>query len=502
MRFWVCVSFCVVLLCAPAGAAPDVSGDLPDAATLKARVDALAAAAPPNYRETIIAHSKDEPDSGWTTYHRFDNSRTVEGSGPTEREYGTFDGQDWRRDANGVTVVNDDVPEEPRLLTIARGDAPGTYVLSNLTKGGYGTRTVVDATTLRELRVDEIDPISTTTSITTTYGKFGGYTMPATWTETVTNAGTTTTATYTRSDVVLGGVTADQVAVPATPDVVTLPPGGKPVELPSTFSDGSVLLHASVAGQSALFVLDSGSQVITVSPGLAKRANLKEVDSGVLSGSGTVNAKEVIIPVLQIGPLTMHDVIAVVTPVGTYGFNQDDFGLIGFDFLATLAVSIDYFHQHVTVQSGWDFVGPKDAFPIDLRLGNFLPQTTAIINGATADHIIVDTGASGTTLLLFQYFSKKHPEIFDDPGFQQIQFSGIGGHAETQAFFFRTIKIGHLTLEKFNGYRTADSHSFNWDADGLFGSEFLSHFTVIFDFVHAKMYLRQNHDGGLLPVGR
>jgi predicted aspartyl protease len=492
---------CVVLSCAAAAAAPETSGDLPDAATLKARVDALAGAAPPNYRETIVGHTKDEPDTGERTYHRFDNSRTIEGSGPTEREHGTFDGQAWRRDPNGVTVVNDDVPEEPHVLSIARGDAPGTYVLSNLTKGGYGTRTLVDATTLRELRVDEIDPISTTTTITTTYGKFGGYTMPATWTETVTDAGTTSTTTYSRADVVIGGVTADEVAVPATPDVVTLPPGGKPVELPSTFSDGSAYLHASVAGQSALFLLDSGASIITVSPGLAKRANLKVIDSTTLSGSGTVKAQEVIIPVLQIGPLTMHDVIADVTPVGTYGYNQDDYGLIGFDFLATLTVSIDYFHQHVIAQSGWDFQAPTDAFPIDLRLGDFEPETTAIVNGAKADHIIIDTG-SGGTLLLFQYFSKKHPEIFDDPGFQQIQFSGIGGHAETQAFYFRTIKIGHLTLEKFNGYRTADSSSFDWQEDGLFGSDFLSHFTVIFDYVHAKMYLRQNHDGGLLPVGR
>jgi predicted aspartyl protease len=108
-------------------------------------------------------------------------------------------------------------------------------------------------------------------------------------------------------------------------------------------------------------LLDSGASIITVSPGLAKRANLKVIDSTTLSGSGTVKAQEVIIPVLQIGPLTMHDVIADVTPVGTYGYNQDDYGLIGFDFLATLAVSIDYFHQHVIAQSANRCVSDRPA---------------------------------------------------------------------------------------------------------------------------------------------
>lgn len=506
MRLRVWLSLLILFACAGASDVPGSAGagsDLPDAATLQAKVDAIAEAAPPNYRETIVDHD-DDGDHGQVIYHRFDDWRAQLGSGRLQEQSGEFQHEHWKRDPNGVTVVDDDPPPEPHTLTVTRTGPPDTYVLASLTKQGYGTRTYVDAQTLREQRVVETDAIGTTTTTIASYGTFGGYTLPATWTTTTKSAGTTATDTFTRRDVVLGGVTADDVAEPPTGDLVTFPEGKSRVDLPATFDGGRVLLHGTIAGQAANFLLDSGSAVITISPGLAHRIGATIVDTAKLSGAGTVSVKEAVIPVLQIGALTMHDVVASIIPVGTYGFNDEEYGVIGFDFLATLAVTVDFLHQHVTAESGWDYHAAIDSstFPLPLRLGGFVPMTSAAINGAHVDRLVVDTGADAT-LMLFNYFSRAHPEIFDKPEFADTIFTGIGGSEQPEEFSFRTIKLGHLTLENFNGYRTSlDSHAFNWEADGLFGSDFLRHFTVVFDFVHAQILLRQNHDGGLLPVGR
>jgi hypothetical protein len=185
------------------------------------------------------------------------------------------------------------------------------------------------------------------------------------------------------------------------------------------------------------------------------------------------------------------------------GDSHEQIGLLGFDFFATLAVSLDYLHRTVSVQSGWDFQEPSDrsAFPVDIRLGNRVPMVSAVIDGAPAQRLIVDSGGGGS-MMLFDYFYRQHPEVFSDPGFQLLQFSGIGGNFETKAYHFQAVKLGHLKLENFNGYRVAGKQSYPYAADGLFGIEFLRHFNVDFDYVHAQMVLRENHDGGLLPAAR
>jgi len=116
--------------------------------------------------------------------------------------------------------------------------------------------------------------------------------------------------------------------------------------------------------------------------------------------------------------------------------------------------------------------------------------------------LIVDTGGGGTTLMLFDYFSRQHPEAFTDPGFQQLSFYGVGGYFDTKAYRFQSVKLGHLNIHNFNAYRVSDPSAYPYEADGIFGQAFLQHFDVVFDYVHGQMMLRENHDGGLLPAGR
>jgi predicted aspartyl protease len=497
------VSLFVVSALAFVVAQPCAADDLPDAATLQKRIDLALGNPLPNYRETIVGHGPGG-DISEVRYHLGDDERTVVGSGPISDESGTWHGEQWERDENGVTIAADELPGEPRTRTVTRGDEPGTLVLSDLSKSGYGTRTIVDAQTARIERVESIHAWGTTSTTYAAYTTIAGRVLPSTWTVTTTQSGTTSTSTYTRRDTVTGDVMPDAVAEPPTPDIVTFPPGATRVDLPTTFDGGQIYVHGNAGGQSALFVLDSGSSDIIISPGLAKRLGLPLFNDVRVTVARQVDIQQTIIPLLKIGPLAMHNVVASVVPVGRYGYKNEDVGLLGFDFFATLAVHIDQLHQHVSVESGWDFHEPADgdAVPLDVNLGNLVPIVSATINGAPSHRLIIDTGGGGTTLLLFDYFSREHPEVFDDPRFSDRFFTGVGGSFTTNAFAFRSLRLGRLNLENFVGYRTTGKNAYPWDIDGIFGAEFLRHFNIDFDYVHGQVVLRQSHDGGLLPAGR
>jgi clan AA aspartic protease (TIGR02281 family) len=498
-RVWFSILFFALFSMLATGARAD---DLPGGLSLKARVAAAVCVPASNYRELVSGTGSNGAD-GQLTYHLDGSWRTMHGTGPIHFENGVYKGEAWTRDENGVTIADDDPIGPPHIVTVARGDTPDTLVLADLTKTGDGTRTYVDAKTLQIRRVDEIDAIHTETTTITSYKTFGSCSMPATWTVTSDRLSTPSTMTYTREQVTIGDVTPDQVAEPPTPDIVAFPAGKTRVDIPATFqSDGHIVAHANVGGVDADFILDTGAAEIVIPPSLAKRLGLKLFNAGSLTAAKTVAAAQAVVPILRVGQLEMHDVVVTVAETARYGTQGADLGLLGFDFFSTLAVSIDYLHKHVTAESGWDFHEPVDssAFPVDIRLGNRVPMVSAEINGsAPADRVIVDTGGAGA-LLLFDYFNRRHPEVFSDPEFAQLLFSGVGGQFDTKAFRFRSIKLGRLKLENFDAYRTTGKQSYPYSADGLFGPEFLRHFDVDFDYVHAQMVLRQNHDGGLLPA--
>ena len=501
MRFRVLSSLCFCVMCALAatGARAD---DLPNGLALKAQIAAAQCTPASNFQETIVSHNAGG-DGGALTYHFDGSSRTLYGTGPIHRESGSYKGEAWVRDENGVTIADDDPPGPPRTVSVAHGDTPETLVLSDLTKSGDGTRTTVDAKTLQVRRIETIDPIHTETTAYTSYATFSGCSMPATWTVTSDLLPTPTTTTFAREHVVVGGVTADLVAEPPTPDIVTFPSGAARVDIPATFqADGHVIVRANIAGLDADFVLDTGSSDIIIPQVLARRLGLTLQNPGTTTAARSIATSQAVVPVMRIGRLEMHDVVVTVADTFRTGTQGPELGLLGFDFFATLEISIDYLHRHVSAASGWDFHEPADAdaTPIDIRLGNRVPMITATINGtAHADRVIVDTGGAGD-LLLFDYFNRRHPEVFGTPEFAQLMFTGVGGAFETKAFRFQSIKLGRLTLLNFDAYRTTGKQSYPYAADGLFGPEFLRHFTVDFDYVHAQMVLRENHDGGLLPA--
>jgi Aspartyl protease len=203
---------------------------------------------------------------------------------------------------------------------------------------------------------------------------------------------------------------------------------------------------------------------------------------------------------MTVGPLRMRDVAVDIIP---HGWEADagrvkDVGLLGFDFLAELGVTIDYENQRVTVVPGDAFAPPADprTIPLDVHIGDGVPRVTVAVNGAVGKHFVLDTGAGGS-FLITAAFNRRHPEalkgqtLMGDPR----RFVGIGGAFTVRPYKMHSLRLAKLNLLDWVGYQIT-SDAYDEEAlDGLIGAEFLQLFTVHLDYGNSRVYLVPNKDG-------
>jgi predicted aspartyl protease len=496
MRFRVWISILAALACAASLSAAAAADDLPSAAALLEHVRQAAGTPPADVRSVVVGHGTDG-EIVETTLRIGDDSRTLTRQGPIVAETGHLTGQDWMRNANGLTViVEPDPPDttgETFTDTVERGATPNVLVVDHLTKRGNGTRTFIDATTFAELRTEQISPVETIVTTYVTRARFGTANLPTKWI--VTNSRTRASMTYERTEYAIGVVKAADIAMPDSRQVVTFPPGVAQVTLPTLFAGGKIIVHATVMGRPADFYLDSGASTITITPELAKQLGLTTFNhENNAENAGAIDSSQTVVSSIRVGPLEMHDVTVAIVP--HIGDQTDVVGLLGFDFLAELGVRIDYERHVVTVVPGETQVPPSDrnVIELDVRLGTLQPVTSARFDGAPADRMIIDTGAAGT-FLLFDYFARRHPEVFRQPAPRDVHLYGVGGTFDTDAWTIRHIHLGTMDLQGFTGYRVISKQSYSGDEDGLIGYDLLRHFTVVLDYTNGRVFLTPNHGG-------
>jgi len=495
MRSRVYFSLLFALACGIALAhAVGAADDLPNAKTLLERVRVAAGTPADNVRDVVRGHGTlaDEVD---TSYHLGKNERDITTVGPIATETGTFEGTEWQRTANGLTVaVEPDPSPEPNATPtpaaiVERSSAPAADVIVQLDQRGFGTRTFVDPATAHIVRLERISARGTVTTDYDAYGVFGAETLPLRWT--VHDTRNESTMTYERTEHAVGSVTPADVAAPSSRALVTFPFGVPQVVLPTRFDTDKIIVHATVAGHPCDLVLDTGASGIAITPELARDAGLATFNpERNNANAGAFVEREAVVPAIRIGQLEMRDVVVGVVP----GFKNDSSaGLLGFDFLAQLGIRIDYERQTVTAVPGTDFVPPadKNLIELDVRLGDLTPMTSVSFDGATANRILIDTGGVGT-ILLFDHFARAHPEIFRT-GVPGVTLLGVGGPFDVDGWRMRHIRLGPVDFTNFTIYEVGSKGSYAGDEDGAIGYDLLRHFTVVLDYTNGRVFLTQNH---------
>jgi clan AA aspartic protease (TIGR02281 family) len=494
----------LLALCLLFSSAAAADERVPDAATVLAKVlknDPV----PKEFRRTTVTSVSNGAVRTVRHIKRDADWREMSVFGPFHSESGVVKGQGWHQNDNGQTVFDEPDPgmaaPDPVTTTVTHVRTPvDAYVVAELNVRGWGTRRYVDPQTWHVVRFERITANGT---IATTYDderQDGGRVFAHHWSTVNGYAKTTSDTRVTAYDE--AAVSEAEVAVPNSRRLlVEFPPGVMTTKLPAQFVHGRVYVRMMVKGRGLDFVLDTGAAGITIDTTVAQQLGLTQYAAQSAVTAGRYGTARTIVPEMTIGNLSMHDVAVQIVPDGVLeGSSIKIVGLLGFDFLAELGITIDYEHEQVTAVPEPAYTPPTgpNVIALDVRIGDGSPYLNVTINGALSERFLLDTGGGGS-LLIFDAFARKHPEALKDKGgggdARRMRFAGIGGAIETQAYQLGSGRYGTVNFVDFVGYLVTAKHSYAGNSDGLIGTEFLRYFTLGLDYANSRVYLVPNDVG-------
>ena len=502
VRAWRRVSALSLAVVVLSGGAAVAAEPVPDAAAIRAKVDAATGPASKNYRETDEIVQSNGTTTIERDFVRGDDHRFTYDAGPFHSEDGIFKGDAWHMNDNGQVVMDeadpgDAIPDRTTTTVAAIHTPVEGYVISRLNVRGYGSKDYVDGATWHVVRRERVTPngtnVTTFDDIREDHGRTFAHHIR------VVSASARVTSDLHVTDYQPGEVAESDVAIP-TPRraLVTFPAAARAVDLPVKFGDDHVYVRVKVGDRGLDFVLDSGAGEITIDNGVAHQLGLPEFEKQSTVTAGRYTTYRTIVPEMHIGDLVLRNVAVQVVPQGWESSNGvKAVGLLGFDFFAELGLTIDYEHQRVTAVPGGVFAPPTgpQVIPLDVRIGNGSPYASVRLNGALGERWVVDTGGAGT-FMIFDYFARRHPEALRDNGgggaLRDRTFVGIGGDIAARPYQIASLKLANINFVDFVGYRVTDSGAYAENADGLIGTDFLRLFTLGFDYGNSRLYLVPN----------
>lgn len=501
-RFQAFVVVAPLLLTLGAGPAPGDS--VPDVATIRQHVREAAGPLPAAFREVDETAASNGTRTIDRSYVSGANRRTTIDAPPFHTERGFVDGKAWHMNDNGQVVLDG---LEPGLATRDRTTTTVMpihrpvegYLIATLNAQGSGSKEYVDATEWRTVERDQITPNGTVVSTYDDARLDHGRTFAH-------HVHTEDGYAHTTSDLRVleyapGDVSAADVAMPPPRrTLVEFPPNAGAVELPAKFGRSHIYVRVTVGGRGLDFVLDSGASGIAIDSTVARELGLTAYQERSAVTAGRYRTARTLIPEMHVGALMMRNVAAQEIPQGWQtADNVKEVGLLGFDFLAELGVTIDYEHERVTVVPGAAYAPPNDpkTIRLDVRLNGGQPLATATVNGGLGERWIIDTGGS-PGLMIFDYFARRHPEALGDAAPSMAahqQLYGVGGNVDAEPLLIDSLEIGGAEIGGFLGYRVVGSGTYAQNDDGIVGVSVLRMFTLGFDYPHDKIYLVPNASG-------
>jgi hypothetical protein len=362
---------------------------------------------------------------------------------------------------------------------------------------GAGSIRYIDPQTYRVLRVDDITHSGRVETDYDDFRTIGGYTISF---DSKTHNEVNRTQSETKIVMLEARTVSDaDLQMPPTKPFVAFPSGVSSVEIPARFVLPHVIVRVMVGNRGLDFILDTGAGGIYIDSGVARELGLKAIAERSAVTAGRYDTANAVIPEMRIGPLTMQNVAVQMGPLGWDELGDvKAVGLLGYDFIRSVGLTIDYKDKRVTAVEPGSFTPPvmtpeSDILPI--RLGSHQPMIAVTVNGAIAERMVVDTGWS-SDMALFDYFIRRYPEAFDPKVAFRLEnsqaYSGIGGHLNTKGYRLKTVDIGRYHLRDFDTLEIVSPQSYEGTTDGVIGPGILQHFTLVFDYAGGKMYLVHN----------
>ncbi len=441
-----------------------------------------------------------------TTLADGDDFRTTSEGGGFSTSYGAYQGQHWQSNENGVVTLRTEFreasdpnalafqhPEDPKYHVSVLGltqTQPQEYVLDVNPPNGIDEHLYYNAQTFlldREVRFER-DRYQHTTDYAD-YRRMFGAMIPQrvhSYDGRPPNDDVETVVAYGPPP---GPV---DLQIPESRPLFTLS-GDAPLVLPATFSRDGIVIRAEIGGRGYDFLLDSGSDGLTIDPRVVHDLGLTTFGrSSATVGGGDVDFGSVRIPQMTIGPLQLHDVAFSAVPFDqSTDKNARLVGLMGFDFLASAITEIDFKARTLTLYPRSTFVAGTAHTPglraLAMQLDDGVPRVNASVEGVQGN-FLVDTGAF--TLLAYSDFVRKLPSAPRDSDTTAI--GTVGGEMPALVLHLNNFAFGGIMFRSADFIEPVTSTFDIMDYDGVIGRNALSVYQVYFDYVDRILFLKSN----------
>ncbi len=459
---------------------------------------------PGTYEKQVRIHAG-EVDHIATTLMSGKNGRTTYSGGGFSRSNGTFDGQDWTEDENGIVTLDSNfrTKVDPNVLALKHPDdpkynvrvlgmtqtAPAAYVIELNPPDGFDQLRYYDATTWLLQRIvsytrDRFRHVADFSGYRSVFGRMQAFSIHS-YDGRPQNDDTSTVLSFEK-------VPANvDFSIPYSTPIFTTP-SNSPVQVPARFTPQGIIIRAIVNGRGLDFLLDSGASGLFIDPGVAHELGLTAFGrSAETIGGGDIDYGRVRIAKMTIGSLDLNNVVFTTAPMDDTVGGSRIVGLIGFDFLASGIFGIDFKAQRLTLYPR-DHFDPKamGLIGVPLQLDDGVPRADVWMEGVLG-HFMVDTGSGN--LLIYHDFAQKLPSVVSDSS-NGLQYSirTVGGSLSSNLVDISNLVFGRVEFRSAQAIEPSSSTFDTRDYDGLIGRDVLSCYSLYFDYNDGTLYVKPN----------
>jgi predicted aspartyl protease len=266
-----------------------------------------------------------------------------------------------------------------------------------------------------------------------------------------------------------------------------------------------ILLPLRINGSFVMnFILDTGVKTtILTEPAILPFINLDSMDQITVKGLGKGEAIEANLARdvgISLPGVRGRGINMVVMPDGLISysgmFSEPVYGIIGYELFGQFIVEINYQSKYIVLHNPFRYSPPKwgkwEELPIELnRCKPYISAEIIDFQGTKVkENWLLDTGAS----MAISLFHDELPE--PDKSIPAFLGKGLTGEVHGQLGRSPIFKIGSFEFEDIlTGYPDEESlrlfpDSMDWY--GNIGSDVISRFNIIFDYLHKKVYLKKN----------
>lgn len=266
---------------------------------------------------------------------------------------------------------------------------------------------------------------------------------------------------------------------------------------------GYTILRLMVGNRGLDFELDSSSPTSYIDRNVAHDLGLPTFGHATNLSNGNALDYDTVLPDAQLGPIHLHNFALTATDMAYQSSESTRVvGVLGYDFLASNVLHIDYRHGLVEVFPPALFDGPKpvkDQIDLPLNLDDGVPFIPMIIGDGFTKRVMLDDDLYST--LVFGSFVNAHRAAFQDleAGHHRqgyVPFADQSSYGVKADIWWSQTPRLRFAIANYK-YLPILTTNFSYErsgrtVDAVLGLDYLHYFDLYFDFPHDRMIVVPN----------